>query len=56
MNTATYQFIIFMHFGLYGGEGGGGGGGSKIIITNLMTCILELYMSSFTNVSYIIHE
>lgn len=27
MNTATYQFIIFMHFGLYGGEGGGGGGG-----------------------------
>lgn len=49
MNTATYQIIIFMHFGLYGGEGGGlyggeggwwwGGGGlrSKIIITNLMT-------------------
>lgn len=40
MNTATYQFIISMHFGLYGGEGGGGGGGglrSKIIITNLMT-------------------
>lgn len=42
MNTATYQFIIFMHFGLYGGEGGGGGGGggglrSKIIITNVMT-------------------
>lgn len=41
MNTATYQFIIFMHFGLYGGEGGGGGGGgglrSKIIITSLMT-------------------
>lgn len=60
MNTATYQIIIFMHFGLYGGEDGGGGGGgglrSKIIITNLMTCILELYMSSFTNVSYIIHE
>lgn len=27
MNTATYQIIIFMHFGLYGGEGGGGGGG-----------------------------
>lgn len=49
MNTATYQIIIFMHFGLYGGEGGGlyggeggggwGGGGlrSKIIITNVMT-------------------
>lgn len=47
MYTGTYLFIIFMHFGLYGGEGGGlyggegggGGGGlrSKIIITNLMT-------------------
>lgn len=41
MNTATYQFIISMHFGLYGGEGGGGGGvgwlRSKIIKTNLMT-------------------
>lgn len=35
---------------------GGGGLRSKIIITNLMTWILELYMSSFTNVSYIIHE
>lgn len=41
MYTGTYLFIIFMHFGLYGGEGGGGGGGgglrSKIIITNLIT-------------------
>lgn len=43
MNKATYQFIIFMHFGLFGGEGGGGGGGgrgwlrNKTIITNLMT-------------------
>lgn len=43
MYTATYLFIIFMHFGLYGSEGGGGGGvgggglRSKIIITNLMT-------------------
>lgn len=25
INTASYQFIIFMHFGLFwGGEGGGG--------------------------------
>lgn len=29
MNTATYQIIIFMHFGLYGGEGGGGGEGER---------------------------
>lgn len=34
MNTATYQNIIFMHFGLHGGEGGGlyggeGGGGGE---------------------------
>lgn len=30
MNKATYQFIIFMHFGLFGGEGGGGGGGGGL--------------------------
>lgn len=50
-----------MYFGLYGGEGGGGGGGgrglrSKIIIINLMICILELYMLLFINVLYIIYE